>query len=725
MIDDHQLNELRECCRDEAAFDRAKSLLGLDDKADNIRGFVALSASRQQALSGTIARIRQSVDLHQILQATAADIRQLLKVERAVVVRLDPRKGGRTGEVIVEETRSPVAATAKTITLVGAGGLDEAHLDTLRSGQVLALEDMCHTCFYTSNVGSQAMAPLMGREGIWGILWAVENESRPWSQADVEFMKQMALYLEVAIDRSELLNQAKGQAYQLLKAAKRERALAVTVDKIRASLDIDTIFDTTTHEVRQLLGVDRVAVYYFNPDWSGAFVAESVAEGWSNLIEKQTQIDRLSESISQCDGMGKLIERHRESADTYLQETQAERLKRKETFAVDDIYDAGFSRCYLDVLEQYEARAYAIVPIFLGQNLWGMLAAYQNSGSRHWERREVDLLVQISGHLGVALQQAELLEQTRLQTKRMSQTLRDLRHTQAQLVHSEKMAGLGQLVAGLAHEINNPVNFISGNLLPVNEYARDLLDILAAYRERYPDPDEDMKELLDERDIEFIVEDLPKILDSMKMGVDRIRELVLSLRTFSRLDEADTKTVDIHDGIDSTLLILRHRLKGKGDRPEINVIKNYGDLPLVKCYPAQLNQVFMNIISNAVDALEDRQKKAIAANGNASQIPAPEISISTAICKENKTPNSDRVSIHIVDNGPGIPEQVQNRIFDPFFTTKDPGKGTGLGLSIGYKIVVEKHGGNLECRSQPDKGTEFIIEIPINEPEDNLSQLMS
>ena len=299
----------------------------------------------------------------------------------------------------------------------------------------------------------------------------------------------------------------------------------------------------------------------------------------------------------------------------------------------------------------------------------------------------------------------ERTAQLKQQTQQIEQTLLELQQTQAKLIQSEKMSSLGQVVAGIAHEINNPVNFIYGNIAPAGEYANNLLELADIYKQQYPNPLPIVKEKLLSVDLDFIREDLPKILSSMKTGADRIRNIVKSLRSFSRLDEAEMKLADLHEGIDSTLMMLQNRLNPKPDYPGIEIIKNYGNLLKVECYPGQLNQVFINIFNNAIDAFEEEHEDPPLAD---SKTHPKILRISTRVL------DGKWVEIKIFNNGPGMTEAVVEQIFNPFFTTKPVGKGTGLGLSIGYQIITERHKGELQCISAPGQGTEFIIKIPIS-----------
>jgi two-component system, NtrC family, sensor kinase len=295
---------------------------------------------------------------------------------------------------------------------------------------------------------------------------------------------------------------------------------------------------------------------------------------------------------------------------------------------------------------------------------------------------------------------AEELERRVLErTTDLSVALENLQRSQGQLIQSEKMSALGQLVAGIAHEINNPVNFIHGNLEYVNTYGKDLVHLIHLYQKHHHPIHAEIQQVQTDLDLDFMIQDMPKIFSSMKSGADRIKEIVLSLRSFSRMDESEVKTVDLHDGLNSTLVILGHRLNGKFDRTPIQVTRDYGELPLVECYAGQINQVFMNILSNAIDALHEARISQPNHEG--------EIRIQTSIV------NDHWIKIEIIDNALGMGEAVRSQIFNPFFTTKPIGKGTGMGMAISYQIITEKQGGTLDCHSTLGQGTQLVIQLPI------------
>ncbi|MCU0542721.1 MAG: AAA family ATPase [Oscillatoriaceae cyanobacterium Prado104] len=361
---------------------------------------------------------------------------------------------------------------------------------------------------------------------------------------------------------------------------------------------------------------------------------------------------------------------------------------------------------------KHQLKSLLCTPIVNQGKLIGILYLENNLTVGAFTPHRLEVLRLLSSQVAISLDNAllydsveqkvrERTQELKEKNERVEQTLRELKLTQAQLIQTEKMSSLGQMVAGVAHEINNPVSFIYGNLTPASEYVQDLLKLIELYQQHYPAPVEEIAEEIEAIELEFLIEDLQKLLDSMKVGAERIRDIVLSLRNFSRLDEAEMKSVDIHQGIDSTVMLLQPRLRKEGGRLGIEVVKKYGKLPLITCYASQLNQVFMNILTNAIDALELARDCPQKTQNN------PSITIFTEASDRNSA------IIRIADSGPGMTKEVLNKIFDPFFTTKPVGSGTGLGLSISHSIVVSSHGGKLSCVSAPFEGTEFVIEIPI------------
>ncbi len=462
--------------------------------------------------------------------------------------------------------------------------------------------------------------------------------------------------------------------------ARREALINRISAQIRESLNLTSILQTSVQAIRSQLKTDRVVIYRFGEGWQGQVVVEEVIPPWNSTLGEMGE--------DSCFPNG------------YAEYYQTGRVR-----AIDNVKTAELDDCHRQYLLSLQVQANLIVPILIHSRLWGLLIAHECRGPRQWQGGEIELLLSLAGQLGVAISQSDLYfqatenaDRAQRQAEELELTLQELRRTQAQLVQTEKMSSLGQLVAGVAHEINNPVSFIDGNLSHAGDYTRDLLSLVQAYQEAYPHPPEAIQKLQAEIDLDFLLTDFPKLLESMQVGADRIKNIVTSLRTFSRMDEAEIKPVDIHEGINSTLMILQHRLKANGDRPEITVCADFDTLPKVECHAGQLNQVFMNLISNGIDALEESIHQGTTLT--------PTIAIRTRYLP------GDQVEISISDNGCGIPLERQHRIFEPFYTTKSVGKGTGIGLSISYQIIRDRHRGSLECHSTPGQGTQFIITIP-------------
>ncbi|MEH2192829.1 MAG: PAS domain S-box protein [Nostoc sp.] len=478
----------------------------------------------------------------------------------------------------------------------------------------------------------------------------------------------------------------------LRESAQREALLNRLSNQIRASLDLNYIVETAVQEIRNLFQIDRCAFFWYRQEVEVPY--------WERVYEaKSSSLPCLLNEQEATNGEIELI---------------AAKTLNREIIRINNVETVGDRTAQL-FLQDFGFTAFMSLPVHTQSGEIGAFSCGSCSGFRPWLDNEVELLQAVTVQLAIAIDQAKLYTQSRIaaqtaqdKAQQLEAALLELQQTQAQLIQTEKMSSLGQLVAGIAHEINNPVNFIYGNITHAREYTKDLLHLVELYEQSHCPPTPEIHEQIYNIDLDFLKQDLPKILDSMNMGAERIRQIVLSLRNFSRLDEDGTKAVDIHEGIDNTLLLLQNRLKTKSGNPEIQVIQDYGNLPPVVCHAGQMNQVFMNLLANAIDVLEESFVIShLSLANNSKQMTSPQIRIRTFI-------EEDRVIISFADNGLGMTEEVRKRLFDPFFTTKPVGKGTGMGLSISYQIVVKKHGGQIQCISAPGEGAEFVIMIPLH-----------
>ncbi|VXD21736.1 Multi-sensor Signal Transduction Histidine Kinase [Planktothrix serta PCC 8927] len=513
----------------------------------------------------------------------------------------------------------------------------------------------------------------------------------------------------------ELLAESELRFRQL---AQQEKLINHLANQIRNSLDLKTILETTVLQVWELMKVDRCYFCWYRREEMN-FNSRDKNQSQSYLNPAYWEIVTEAKDPTLPNIIGRYsLEEVGIWSEKYLH------LKMGRIDHIDQLSDSQRKSFLL----KFGLVSVLSLPIQTQMGEIGVLVCGNHQQPRCWSDSEVELLQAVTAQVAIAINQAQLYNQTReaavlarSQTLELETTLNKLQQTQAHLIQTEKMSSLGQLVAGVAHEINNPINFIYGNVTYATQYLEDLLNLVALYQRYYPQPVSPIQEMTEIVDLEFLQRDFPKLLSSMKLGASRIQQIVLSLRNFSRLDESSVKQVNLHEGLENTLLILQNRLSEAGGQQTIQVIKHYGNLPLVECYAGQINQVFMNLLTNAIDAVQEKilegdeqvysdlnpQDLVLFSEDNSLNSWQPTITITTEVIQD------ERVLIRIADNGMGMTEAVKNKLFDPFFTTKPVGKGTGLGLAISYQIVVERHQGQLKCSSEAREGSEFIVEIPI------------
>jgi two-component system, NtrC family, sensor kinase len=533
--------------------------------------------------------------------------------------------------------------------------------------------------------------PLKSKEQLMGAIVIARQHPKPYTAEDAKILATLATQATGFI--GALLHERK------LKESRQNDLIFRLSSQIRDSLELPVTLTTAVQEIQSVLQLDRAMFLWC--EWAedkpiDTFSTESyiVHAGALNGLHVVTE--------AKNEALPSMIGRHGVAAVGELGHTLARRSRVK---LHDVAQDPKVELCTW--LKDQGIGAFLAMPLRTRSRRIGVLCCAVDGRSRKWRQDEVALLESVTNQLSIAIDQAELYTQSQVAARTAEQkaqqleaALGQLQATQVQLIQSEKMSGLGQMVAGIAHEINNPVNFIHGNLQHISHYLGDLLDLVQTYEQTYPQANRAVQAKVDAIDLEFLRQDLPKLLSSMQTGSTRIQGIVGSLRNFSRLDETGYKLADVHEGLDSALSVIDHRLQANAQRPKIQLKKRYTDLPLVPCYPGELNQVFLNLLNNAIDALEEAIAKQ-------QLIEPPTLSIHT------ETLDQSTVLICITDNGIGILESIQTKLFDPFFTTKPIGKGTGLGLSISYQIITEQHQGTLTCHSRPGEGAIFAITLPL------------
>ncbi|MBD1999517.1 GAF domain-containing protein [Leptolyngbya sp. FACHB-541] len=658
---------------------------------------------QQNALLRRIVdRIRNSLELKVVLQTAVDEVATLLSLERCIFFWYvkDTQRVHVVCEQLLDGYASqlgnyPLSRFSSVAPLIEAGELVVSARSTSAPLGLASIANWLspgHHHFTQSKLqilGAHAnlLVPVQGRENSTGFIACLADRPRRWSKAEVDFMQSIAQQLEIAIRQAQLYEKTQKQA-------RREQLVNQITTQTRQSLELETILTEAIAQLLDVLEIDRCLVHRvedLEEDHKQSVTSPS------SPLESDATVFRRKHLFEVCRPP---LPASLDDFDTNGPITQWVIQHRRQVVISDIAQDARIGADNQEY-QLAQIKSSLVVPVQANGTLQAILYLNQCSHIRYWSRDDQKLAQAVADQLAISIQQGHLYAQTQqqaiasaAQAEHLASLLHDLQQTQAQLIQSEKMSSLGQLVAGVAHEINNPVSFIYGNIPYIERYIKDLLRLLSHYQTRYPEADSSLQDLAREIELDFLLQDMPRILGSIRAGATRIREVVLSLRSFSRLDEAHCKIADLQAGLDSTLFVLQNHI-----RSDIQVVRQYGDVPAVECYPRLLNQVFMNLLINAVEALHQDQAE------------PKTIVIRIESFLDELT--GKWVRIAIADNGCGIPYEFQPRIFDPFFTTKQIGHGVGLGLTVSYQTVVNQHQGHLRFHSQPDNGSEFIIEIPV------------
>lgn len=652
-----------------------------------------------------VDRVRSSLELRVMLQTAVDEIAGLMQVDRCIFfwyfqdtnrVQVVCRSGGAADQAVVTAGSGragyfPMTALGTLAGAIAQGQLVVQHGPRWWGWRRATSGAGVAPCPLLLGQQANLMVPLQLQDGTLGFIGCLSDRPRCWSAAELDLLEAIAQPLTIAIGQAQLYEQTQKQA-------QRERLVNQITAQTRQSFELADILQGAIGRLLEALQVDRCLVH----------LVEDGPE--TEAVEPAPSNSRLASHCA-VSPEKHLYEVCRPPFEVSTQEfdlngpiTQWVIANRRRVVIADVTTDERIGPNNPEY-QRAEIKSSLVVPVQTKEALYAILYLNQCSQIRYWSKNDQKLAQAVADQLAISIQQARLYDQTQQQAiasadqaRHLAETLQELQHTQAQLIQSEKMSSLGRVVAGIAHEINNPVNFIYGNLPYIETYVQDLVALLKAYQAAIAVPPTAAQALIEQMELDFILMDLPRILKSMHAGADRIRQVVVSLRNFARLDEAQYKLVDIHEGIESTLLILQSYLAA-----DVQLVRQYTELPKVECYPRQLNQAILNILLNAIEAL------------NSWTGPAKAIAVETEFVGQVE-PGRSLVRITISDNGPGIPATVQAQIFDPFFTTKPVGQGAGLGLTVSYQIVVNQHHGQLRCVSEPGQGTQFVIELPVYQP---------